>query len=178
MSDAEHERIRTDEAGQEIYKLAYLEGLRRLNHQVAEVGALRTRLLQLLTVVTAATAFLAAAGLKGSTNHHHVAFYVFAVLATALYAGLLVVSYLAMQPISGWMDETTPKVLIQDYGDVTAGSGPVSLAETYRNLGLYFERYGDSNDKPLGDLRRRFNLAIILGGAQIVCWVIVVWLVG
>src|SRR3954469_18725699 len=76
MSDIEpaasnSEPIRTDEDGATIYKLAMDEGLSRLSHQDAEVGISRTRIMQLMTVVTAATTFLAAAAFAASRGDRH-----------------------------------------------------------------------------------------------------------
>ena len=170
--------IRTDEDGVAIYKLAFDEGLRRLEHQDSEVNVARTRLLQLLTVVTAATAFLGAAGLKSTLIDRSGAFYVFAVAGTGLYMILLVQAYLALQPLKGWIIETSPKVLIQDYADKTAQPGPASVAETYRSLALHYQTYAESNEHLLARLRQQLVRAIIIGGIQVVCWVIVAWLVG
>lgn len=182
MSDVEDplsrpEPIRADGDGTAIYKLAMEEGLRRLAHQDAEVAIARTRVLQLMTVVTAATAFLAAAVLASSNGQRGPAFYIAASTATALYVGLLLVVWRALQPIKNWIVETSPAVIVQDYGDRTAHPAPASLAEAYRSLALHYQNYADLNEGSLAMLRKQLGRAVLLGGAQIACWVVAAWLV-
>lgn len=157
---------------QAIYKLAMDEGLRRLQHQDEEVAIARTRIMQVMTLVIAATAFLAGTVLR--TSDRPIAFYVLAGVATALLLVSVVITYLSIRPIPGWVIETTPQVLIQDYAEA---KDPASLADTYKNMAIFYDRYANSNEHSLASLRTLYRTGLLVGGLEVATWVSLAWAV-
>ena len=106
------------------YRVAYEAGLHRLEKQDATFDVVRGRVLQLITVTGAATAFLGAGLAVDSSATLGWLTY----LALGSFAALLI-SALAMLWPNDWVG--TPKASMVTEGYIERADGPASMAELY-----------------------------------------------
>lgn len=172
-------KTREDKA--ELYKLAYEEGKRTVDDQIAELDSIRQRSVQFLAFIGTATAFLVGTSLKLPTRT--LAFYVIAVLASllmlasvALCLSLLIAS---VKPWSrkaqDWSFRLKPKSLV---AWIEPDVRQPSESDYYRALAEVYEDMADENSVGLDDIRRSYIWFLGIAFVQLTLWLVLAWLYG
>ena len=171
---------RTRDDQPDLYKLAYEEGKRTVDDQLAELDSMRQRSVQFLAFVGSASAFLVGTSLKATDRSP--AFYVVAIAASAmtLLTVALCLSMLiaARLPLASggtekWAFRLSPSALVKwAEPDVH----PPSESDFYRALAEKYEEMARENSSGLSKIRSRY--IGFLGGAvlQLTLWLVLAWL--
>ena len=162
-----------------MYRVAYEEGVRAVDDQIAELDSMRQRSVQFLAFVGSATAFLVGTGLGGAARTP--AFYAVAATATVLALfSLTMVAFilLSIECRHGlhrvlWNFRLEPSTLVEKWIDPDVGAA--SESEYYRALALQYDKMSAENDGPLKTVRRWYWLFLLLGSTQVMLWASLVW---
>jgi hypothetical protein len=149
-----------------MHQLALQEGIRSLESQTIEVSQIRDRVVSLISLVTAASAFLVGAALEAKTRGMR--FYVPLGMGTAVYMVLVWQGWHILRPLKAWNAKVSAPVMIDDFSDGRDG---------FRALASFYENAQDENEKQLTRLRALMRLALLTSGALMICWILLVWLV-
>lgn len=172
-------RLRKDSDAVGLYKAAADEGRRRVDDQVAELDAMRTRCVQFLALTVTATAFLVGNSLSGADRDW--LFYLLAGLGTflAFLALLLSLSVLLGRKrlsktskltwrfrlsgaaLVGWIEHEVPS--------------PPSEAAFTRALVQEFDEMHEHNDSRLQFVRKVYTSAISVGFSSVLVWTTLIW---
>jgi hypothetical protein len=169
---------RTRDDQPDLYKLAYEEGKRALEDQLAELDTMRQRSVQFLAFVGSASAFLVGTSLKATDRS--LAFYILAVTASiatlltvALCLALLTASRLPRaRGVEEWSLNLSPSALIKW---IEPDVRPPRESDFYRALAERYDQMTSDNLPGLNRMRHRYVL--FLGGAvmQLTLWLALAW---
>jgi hypothetical protein len=172
-----------------LYKVAYEEGKRQVDDQVAELDGMRQRSVQFLAFVGAATGFLVGTSLHrvGTTTpgpaYGHLAFgLAVAASLASLIAIFLVLSVLLGLSRKGWRmrrAEFEFRLSSEDLLDlIEADVGKPDEVDFYKYLASEYDVMYDTNDSYLVKIRRYYTLFIAIGFIQLALWTAVAWING
>jgi len=170
-----------------MYRVAYEEGQRLVDDQLAELSAMRDRSVQFLAFIGSATAFLVGTSL-GRVGDVGIAYgTVTLLLACVASVASLIAIYLVATMLLAlskhgrfksiqWNFRVSPTVLIDDWierevprphqDDFLGG-----LAEAYQKM-------HDDNEPGLARMRNYYTAFIVVGFFQVVLWASVAWING
>lgn len=155
-----------DTSENSLYRFAIDEGIRSIQHQDAEASRIRDRIVNMIGLTAAASAFLVGAALESAERG--LRFYGPLACGTALFLALLVLGWRILSPARSWAAKVSPKILVRDFA---------SRAEGYELLAGFYEAAQDENEAVLEILRRRLRRALLLSGGVILSWIGLAWLV-
>ena len=172
---------RTRDDRPELYKLAYEEGKRTVDDQLAELDSMRQRSVQFLAFVGAASAFLVGTSLKVADRPW--VFYLLAVTAsvfTLLTVALCISLLLATRrPWTGgehdWSFRLSPRALVRW---IEPDVRPPSESDFYRALAERYEGMAEDNTEGLAKVRSRYILFLGAAVLQLTLWLVLAWLYG
>lgn len=185
-NEARGRRTRDDRP--ELYKLAYDEGKRTVDDQLAELDSMRQRSVQFLAFVGAASAFLVGTSLK--VTDRSVIFYVIAIaasLCTLLTVALCISLLLATQrpwrskrsesdgPMRAWSFRLSPSALVRW---IEPDVRPPNESDFYRALAERYEGMAGDNDEGLSKVRRGYICFLGAAVFQLTLWLMLAWLYG
>jgi hypothetical protein len=169
-----------------MYKIAYEEGKRLVDDQIAELDSMRQRSVQFLAFVGSATGFLVGTSLgRVGTNPglaYGIAALILAIAASlaSLVAIFLVVSILLALsknrrgPIE-WEFRLSPTVLVKM---IEPDINPPDEVDFLRRLSLVCNEMHDYNEPHLARLRKFYTAFLSVGFFQLVLWAFVAWING
>lgn len=169
--------VRVD--GAPLYQLAYEEGRRTVDDQMAELSSIRQNTVQFLAFIGATTGFLIGAGLPG-IGSRGASFYIIATSATALSIVSVVISasiLIASRHFWGgsslkWSFRLLPGSLMNW---VDADIPPTS-AQFYSKLAEVYAQMERENSEGLRIIRSRYVAFLVAGFTQLCAWVSLVWI--
>lgn len=169
--------VRAD--GAPLYQLAYEEGRRTVDDQMAELSSIRQNTVQFLAFVGATTGFLIGAGLPGIDSRGP-SFYFIAISATVL--SIVSVSICASILTASrhfwggsslkWSFRLLPGNLMK-WVDADI---PPTPAQFYSKLAEVYAQMEHENSGGLKAIRARYVAFLITGFAQLCAWVSLVWI--
>lgn len=166
----------------ELYKLAYEEGKRTVDDQLAELDSMRQRSVQFLAFVGASTAFLVGTGLRAPSRS--TGFYLLASIATlSIVVSILLCSAILVAAswrgrglqIEDWSFRLSAKSLVQW---IEPDVKPPSESDYFRALALRYNAMADENAPRLSRMRRHYIAFLVFGFLQLGAWVALVWIYG
>ena len=168
-----------------MYKLAYEEGKRTVDDQIAELDSIRGKSVQYLAFLGAATAFLVGTGLSYADRSKGV--FVTAAVATML-SGLALSLCLSILTASRppwptpkrdswerWAFRMSPGNLL---GWIESDVGRPTEVQFYRALAQKLEIMATENDPIMEKIRRRYYWFLASGVGQLIAWTTLAWLYG
>lgn len=166
-------------------KVAYEEGQRLVDDQVAELDSMRQRAVQFLAFVGSASAFLVGTGVSATTSDRSTGMLLLAALASVgTLLALCLVSSILVSLVPNpdgrgfvrhaWNFRLDPSVLVR--GWITSDVGP-GLDEFgfYSRLAEHYGTMADENDCPLRLIRNYYVVFIAVSLTQLFMWAVVVW---
>jgi hypothetical protein len=175
-------RLRRDPEAAAIYNIAWEEGRRRVDDQLAELEGIRTRSLQYLALTLTATAFLVGSSIR--TAERDLLFYSLAGAATAcaffaLCLGLVVLLgrwwFLGTRRLT-WKFRMSGQALV-DWAEHEVPSPPSEAVFT-RALAKEYDKMFEHNANGLRIVRNLYAVAVALAFVSVLTWVALVWFRG
>ena len=157
---------------QEIYKIAYDQGLARLDSQESNLSALRQRATTIISISgLAATLFgrEALAEPSGTTLWLDMGAYEW--LAVACFGVSLLCTIEVLRPKGGWHSHFTPSGIIYQFAE---GEKATTLSNTYKVLAEFSEDNFEKNMQILHPLYIWFNISLFAVVMQIFFWVVAI----
>lgn len=163
-----------------MYRVAYEEGKRTVDDQVAELDSMRQRSVQFLAFVGSATAFLVGSGLSAPTRGP--LFLALALLASLLsIASILLVLCVLLTVVFrrgrpqriAWNLRISARVLVEHW--VGPEVGAASESKYLRDLALQYDGMAMENDPNMRVVRRRYGWFLFIGSLQVLVWASLVW---
>jgi hypothetical protein len=167
-----------------MYKIAYEEGKRLVDDQLAELDGMRQRSVQFLAFVGSATAFLVGTSLGRVGTSPGLAYGIVALvlaivasLAAAVAIVLVVFILLALSKKGRIKFEfrLSPAVLVEMIDPEVPQKEEAAFM---RRLALDYGEMHDTNETSIIKLRKCYTAFIALGFSQLVLWAIVAWING
>jgi len=159
------DRIHATDGATEIGRFALSEGVRAIQEQTAEARAIKERIVTLIGLTAAASAFLVGAALQASTRG--VRFYGPLLVGTLLFVALLLIGWRILRPLPDWRSVVSAKTIMDDF------DGP----DGWTYLAGYYTKNFVNNEEKLQPLHRLLRIATMLVGAIFVSWIVLIWLV-
>lgn len=178
-----------------MQRVAYAEGQRLVDDQLAELDALRQRTVQVLAFVGSATSFLV--GTTLSTRELSVGAQVVGTIAALLSIGSLLLACVILlaavdrAPASlvdgsvpskkwfprpaTWNFRMDPKVLVDGWIDAPRVSGPLTEVAFYKALALRYSSMAAENTPILARVRMCFVFFVAVTTIQVVVWAGLAW---
>jgi hypothetical protein len=159
----------------DLYQMAYEASQRALDDQQDELGRLRDRGVNFAAFIGAATAFLVGTGLNAS--HRDWVFYLIAICASVCSLAFLWALIVLLNPSTRklWRARISARVLIDEWIDVDL---PPTQAQFTKELALSYDKARENNEKLLQAVRTWYRVLILVGSAQVLLWVALVWVRG
>jgi hypothetical protein len=169
-----------------MYKVAYEEGKRLVDDQLAELDGMRQRSVQFLAFIGSATAFLVGTSL-GRVSQVGVAYEIVPLLlAGAASAASLIAIYLVVTMLlalskderlkpTNWRFRLSPEVLIRWIEPEVPQPDEVDFL---RNLADVYQKMYEYNEPRLKRLRKFYTAFVAIGFFQLVLWASVAWING
>lgn len=155
----------------EVYALAYAEGIRTLGNQAATLDQIRVRSAGVLTTATVASVFLVGLATGAQPSDQDLTYWVLVVLGTLLYAALLVIVVFLQLPRYRWKFDISPRLIVEGYADATP---PASIDEAHRGLAVHVDGNITRNRRNLDQMHGQMGTALLLLVAEIAVWAILV----
>ena len=175
---------RTRSADVPMYKIAYEEGKRLVDDQLAELDGMRQRSVQFLAFVGSATAFLVGTSLGRVDTSAGLAYGITALVLAisaslaAAVAIILVVFILLALSKKGRVEfefRLSPTVLVKT---IEPEVPQPDEADLLRYLALEYSEMHDSNESGIAKIRKYYTAFITIGFLQLVLWALVAWING
>lgn len=175
MSRAHERPARIDDVPTpSLHAYAYDQGLRALDDQRDELNGIRTRAVQFVAFVGAASGFLVGSAL-GSSDADSDLFYVVASIASIASVVMLVCVALVLSPAKKFEYRLDPNVLVQQWIERDVPRRPTQ-PELLSGLAKLQSGMIQDNETSLNKWRRQYRVLIISGLVSLSLWMAAVWI--
>lgn len=169
-------------------RVAYEEGKRLVDDQLAELDSMRQRSVQFLAFVGSATAFLVGTGLASTVDDRPSGWLLSAAAASSLTVIMLLLEAVILLSLVSrtskmlptrheWNFRLEPKVIVKAWVNRDLGAAPEEI-DLYVELAEHYSDMADENDHPLAVMRTCYWLFLVVAFAQLMAWGALVWISG
>jgi hypothetical protein len=155
----------------EVYALAFAEGIRTLGNQAATLDQLRIRSAGVLTTATIASVFLVGIATGAYPSDQDLMYWILVMLGTVLYAALLVLVVLLQLPRYRWKFDVSPRLIVEGYADARP---PATIDEVHRELAFFIDGNIAHNRRNLEHMHGQMGTMLLLLVAEVAVWAMLV----
>ena len=169
----EYKMKNTETDQEQIFRLAYEEGMKGIAGQDSTLNTIRQRAISLGGLSSLIATFLGKEALKIEPLNQTVCTWKiipeWAGIFSLILSILLIIDII--RPINGWIFHNSAKSIIDQFGE---GEKAQTIGNTYKILAQFAEDNYLKNEVLLKKLFNKFLIAILIVLIQIICWLLVI----